>query len=224
MIHGKILCTQSEIKIGRIRIEADCAVDTRCLPRRLRCGGEEERALVERECRAFQLCLRSVNIRCSLCAVHTSIQRQHPVCAAELQPHMTRMHTMNLHLLGQGSLGQKFEQRCEICILRCQIQFLCPADVGAAHMQRNSCKRAREIIGHIAAINIYGTCNAVQFIGALTCSDGRCRPLHTDAPLETARLRIVPAKITVVPRSICTLHNLRVRTREQNFINRGFRC
>ena len=119
-----MLRAYAEIEIGRIRIEAHRAIDTRRLLRRRRRCRYEESALIKAQSRTRQRRLRAVEIGIRPNALDPPLHRARPVHETQPRAHAVGVQRTDLQALGQRSLGQEGKERRQICIICRELHIL----------------------------------------------------------------------------------------------------
>ena len=220
---GKVLRAYAEIEIGRIRIEAHRAIDTRRLLRRRRRCRHEESALIKAQSRTRQRRLRAVEIGIRPKALDPPLHRARPVHETQPRAHAVGVQRTDLHALGQRPLGQEGKERRQICIICRELHILHIARFLPAYAQRNAHELCRSIVGECTAVDVHRAAQIGQFIAAPRHNGIRRTVYDADAPDKGARLRIVRDEIGIVPRAVLPLHEMRMHARQQDLIHRGRR-
>ena len=220
---GKVLRAYAEIEIGRIRIEAHRAIDTRRLLRRRRRCRHEESALVKAQCRTRQRRLRAVEIGIRPNALDPPLHRARPVHETQPRAHAVGVQRTDLHALGQRPLGQEGKERRQICIICRELHILHIARFLPAYAQRNAHELCRGIVGECTAVDVHRAAQIGQFVAAPRHNGIRRTVCDADAPDKGTRLRIVRDEIGIVPRAVLPLDEMRMHARQQDLIHRGRR-
>ena len=220
---GKVLRAYAEIEIGRIRIEAHRAIDTRRLLRRRRRCRHEESTLIKAQSRTRQRRLRAVEIGIRPNALDPPLHRARPVHETQPRAHTVSVQCTDLHALGQRPLGQEGKERRQIGIICRELHILHIARFLPAYAQRNAHELCRGIVGECTAVDVHRPAQIGQFVAAPRHNGIRRSVCDADAPDKGTRLRIVRDEIGIVPRAVLPLDEMRMHARQQDLIHRGRR-